>query len=468
MTPPNILLVVLDAARRDAFTPYGAPEGATPTVQLLADTGVAHPHAYATAPWTLPSHTAMFTGRPAATYGLDQAPGGDLLSVKPVIEGIGEQLLATVLGQAGYRCLGFSANLWVSQHSGFQTGFEKFAYAAPERAQHGSLKGGGPITRYAWAREGLESSSDDGAGQLGAALLDSIADADERPAFWFVNLVECHSPYLPPRPWNDLGIKDRIGAALDCERYLSWESICLHAAGKPQIPEQKLPRLRHLYECAIEYMDDWLHRILSALDEHGKLDDTLVIVTADHGESFGEDGQVAHGFTLGQQLIHVPLVVAGPGADQLPITAGAFSLAGLPELIANAAGLGQHPFAPQPTPGIAIARAEAICPPDDPRAQEFAAKWKLDAAAIARLTTTWTAATDGRYKLLVGDDGSEQLTDLEDTSATVAPEVAERLRAALAGRSNVPAPDLPAPPPAEADADTVAALERQMKLLGYM
>jgi arylsulfatase A-like enzyme len=492
---PNVLLVVLDAARRDTLTPYGAPPQATPAIAELAGRGLAHPRAYATASWTLPSHTAIFTGRPAAEFGLDQAPGGDASSVRPTLHELEDRLLAGVLTKAGYRCEGFSANLWASQHSGFDAGFERFEFAPSQRMDRAAeLVAGGRRGLAAWAREGLRSSADDGARQLGVKLRDSIAQTatDERPAFWFVNLVEGHSPYLPPRPWNDLGPVQRVRAALDSARHMSFESICLSAAGVGSTPPASLQRMRHLHGRAVSYMDAWLAEILAALAQSGQLDNTLVIVTSDHGESFGEDGLLAHGFALGEQLIHVPLVLAGPGAAlATPVaagpapapaggdqTSGAFSLAALPHLIATAAGLEQHPFAPPN--GIAVARSQAICPPDDPRAVEFARKWNLNAAALARLTTTWTAATDGALKLLSGDDDTEALYDLRTDPDERAPQPAtgpdaDRLRAAIgeakSGSGQVPATPSQPPPTSEspeADAETVAALERQMKLLGYM
>ena len=76
--------------------------------------------------------------------------------------------------------------------------------------------------------------------------------------------------------------------------------------------------MRHLYaRSRCGYMDDWLAASSSALDARGLLDDTLVIVTSDHGENFGEGGLMAHAFSLDERLMHVPLVAAGPGAEAL-------------------------------------------------------------------------------------------------------------------------------------------------------
>ena len=481
---PNVLLLILDAARRDAFAPYGAPEAATPNIAALARRGHAAPLAYATSSWTLPSHASLFSGLLPGRIGLTQAPGGDPPSARPVLESYAERLLAGVLSSSGYRCEGFSSNLWASATAGFDVGFDSFTYAPSDRVEKtNALLEGGLRARLAWAAHGLRARADDGAAALLTALHKSISTHDGQPAFWFVNLVECHSPYLPPRPWNDLGAADRVRAAIDCQRYLGFEQICLHAAGRGTTPRSSMERMRHLYARSIAYMDDWLGEVLAALDGRGILDNTLVIVTADHGESFGEDGMLAHGFSLGEQLIHVPLVLAGPGARELP---GPFSLARLPGLIAEAAGVGSHPYAADDLPdGAAVAQYSPMTGPSDPRIQAFAAKWDLDAEAVRRLTSGSICATDGARKLVRDDDGGEALYDLEADPGERSPlapsgPAAESLRAALA----FAAPD-PARPAtgaqaqdaaagadgaagAQATPEELAALERQMKLLGYM
>src|SRR5437763_1522730 len=100
----------------------------------------------------------------------------------------------------------------------------------------------------------------------------------------------------PPRPWDDLAAPARIKAALEAQRHLSFQSICLFAAGRWEIPDEAFARMRHLYARAAAYLDRWLADVLEALDRRGILDDTLVIVTSDHGENFGEGGLIAHGF----------------------------------------------------------------------------------------------------------------------------------------------------------------------------
>src|SRR3954465_2708470 len=123
--PPNIVLVVLDAARRDALEPQGAPGGGAPALAQLARRGMAAPAAYATGCWTVPSHASMFTGLMPRAAGLARV--GSPNGAKPVVESHPARLLPEVLRSAGYATCGVSANLWVSEASGYATGFDDFS-----------------------------------------------------------------------------------------------------------------------------------------------------------------------------------------------------------------------------------------------------------------------------------------------------------------------------------------------------
>src|SRR5205823_358984 len=111
--PPNMLLVVFDTARADAFEPYGAGVGASPAVAQLAVRGSALPTAYAPSNWTLPSHVSMLTGLSARESGLAQAPGGNALNCRPYVEAMGKMLMPEVLRRHGYSTRAVSANGWV-------------------------------------------------------------------------------------------------------------------------------------------------------------------------------------------------------------------------------------------------------------------------------------------------------------------------------------------------------------------
>lgn len=477
MSSPNVLLVVFDTARRDTMEPFGAPAGTTPAIADLARRGHAYPHGYANCSWTLPSHASMFTGLLPRRLGLTQAPETGMPGVRAILESQRARMLGTVLGEHGYDTEALVTNLWVSRHAGFDVGFQKLEFVDSGRHQAmEALLGQGAKAKLAWAREGIRSSADDGAREVADRLTTSIRAWNGRPTFWFVNLTECHSPYLPPRPWNDLPAWDRARAALDLQRHLNFVAICLYVCGAHEIEPEAMQRMQHLYRRAVSYMDDWLARVLGALDERGILDDTLVILTSDHGENFGEQGLLAHGFSLDQRLTNVPLVMAGPGA---PDPSQPVSLAEIPRIVTAAAGIADHPYAADELPrGTAVAQYDPMAPLESPKIREFARLHDLSDADLAPLCATFTSASNGRHKLVVRD-GVESLYDLARDPGERAPlrldteadAVAAPLREALAHPALTATVLEPVQAPSEqpdVSQEELEAIERQMRLLGYM
>lgn len=467
---PNVVLIVLDAARADHFEPYGAPQGSTPCVADLARSGRHVPHAYAAASWTVPSHAALFSGLLPRDAGLSKAPAGTPQSCRPRLEALHGRLLASVLQRNGYETRGLTANAWLTGGSGFETGFDGFRVVRPERDPAGAAPGRRGAARAAW--EAWRARVDDGAGSCAAVLREWAAEPREKPFFWFVNLVEAHSPYLPPRPFNPLGPLERVRAAGDARRFSTLEAMWRASLGLLELPGDTLERMRRLYRASIRALDAWLGELLATLDGAGALDDTLLIVTADHGENLGEQGMLGHAFSLDERLLRVPFVAHGPvalGEDRL------LSLASLPCWIAERIGLADHPWERTERGGFALAQFDPPTRPGDPRNEVARERWSADDGALARMTRRLTAATDGAKKLVRGDDGSEWVYDL------VADPLEERplrfgrddpayreLRAVLASAER----ERPSPgaepgetAPSEAEARD---LEERMRLLGYL
>jgi arylsulfatase A-like enzyme len=465
--PPNVLVLVFDTARADAFEPYGAPGGTSPAVGQLAERGAAVEDVFSTACWTLPSHASMFTGMEPRALGLGQAPGGVPQGAKPVLAAQRERLLPEVLRRAGYDTRAASANLWVSEESGFAEGFEQFVSVTSERQTE--MDRSDRRHRMKWALAALRPHVDDGAGEIGDVLARWIADAGRRPFFWFVNLVECHSPYLPPAPYNDLAPLDRLRAAREARLYLNIRSIWRTCLTSFEPPGDAVERMKHLYARSVRLLDDWLARILEALDDRQLLDETLVIVTSDHGENLGEGGLIGHAFSLDDRLIRVPFVVS---RRDFALGGGAKSLMSLPSMLAEYLDLADHPWNEDNVPaGLANAQFDFV-EPDDPRVKTVASTGRLDSAALARMTTPLTCVTDGRLKLLRRGDADE-LYDLRTDPLELSPAVdgitdgdtLEPLKVALEDPRLWVQGDAEA---VTAPADEIAELEGRMKLLGYM
>jgi arylsulfatase A-like enzyme len=471
---PNVILIVLDTARADALEPYGAPSGSTPAIADLARRGVALAQVQASASWTLPSHASMFTGLLPRDTGVLEGSAKTPQGARAAMEAHADRALPVVLRRNGYATAAVSTNLWIDESSGFAQGFDRFR--SVDSGRQGYLHREDLRARVGWDVEGVLARVDDGAAEAGDILRSWLGEAGADPCFWFVNLVECHSPYLPPRPWNDLGPIGRLRAAEDARRHLTLEAIWRACAGDFEVPDEALERMRHLYARSVRLMDDWLARLLDDLDAAGRLEDTLVIVTSDHGENFGENGLMGHSFSLDQRLTHVPLVAAGPGA---PAERGVISLARLPALIADGAGLAETPWANSlPPDGVAVAQFEPPAPPDHPKWLAKFDEWGLDPKPAAeRIGRRLESATDGRLKLQRRGERLE-LYDLVDDPLELAPRdpagadeaALAPLRDALdAASRNGDGPAVaPATPETEISDAEREKLENRMRLLGYM
>jgi arylsulfatase A-like enzyme len=418
----------------------------------------------------------MFTGTLPRSLGLGQAPGGSPLGCRPVMESLRARMLPAVLRAAGYSTLGVSTNVWIAEYSGFATGFDEFHLTANLRSN--ALSDPGLRSRLSWDLQGVRGRVDDGAAEAERILTAHLDAGTPRPFFWFVNLSECHSPYLPPRPYNDLPIWRRLQAAREARRHLTLSAIWRASLGGFDIADGAMARMRHLYEQSVRAMDDWVARLLEALDARRLLDDTIVVVTSDHGENLGEGELIGHAFSLDDRLIHVPLIISDPSV--LP-TNGLVSLADLPRAMAEAAGLERHPWSDDGVRHgeVAIAQLDALVPPTDPRAAEYVEKWGLGEEAFRRLTMSMTCATDGRFKLV--RRGTEELVyDLEEDRLELSPLDADRLddsvpslatlRAAVTEGEDRPAEPLIAAADGreEVPADEAEAIAERMRTLGYL
>lgn len=471
--PPNIVLLVLDALRADAVEPFGASTGSSPALAELAGRGRAVAGVRSTASWTLPSHTAMFTGELARGLGLGQAPGQSPQSAAPVVRAQSDRLLATVLNRSGYETRGVTTNVWAGTASGFDTGFEEFVEL--DTSRHAQL-GGGLRRRLGWDLEAIRARGDDGAAQAEESLRHWTRELGERPFFWFANLVECHSPYLPPRGFAGASALTRLRAADEAFRYLNFDSIVQSWLGVTRVPERAFARMRRLYAASLRYVDAWVGRLMASLERAGVLEETLVIVCSDHGENLGEAGLMTHGLSLDERLLRVPLIVAGPGAEEFE---GTVSLAELPSRIAGAVGLGDHPWSRGLITGLPVAQWDPF-ELSEGRLAELVGEWRLDEPAVRRLTAPLTAAVSGHFKLVRGAEArDEALYDLDADPLELAPLRDEGAMAARAGerleelRAAVNHPAAQATSEVSVEPDVLSAseaeeIERKMRLLGYL
>ena len=330
-TAPNILLIVLDTVRAANLSLFGYPRPTSPTLVDVATEGASFSQAYATSPWTLPSHAGMFTGRYVHEITADWlVPLDDRWPT-----------LAEVLGQAGYRSVGISGNTdYASREVGLGRGFVHFE---DYPLTLGHVLRSTPMTRMVARNKtvrrtlGLEV----GLGRRQAPviterLLRWLGGHDDRPFFAFVNYYDAHRPYWSPEPFRDRFVPD--GEGLDSRPFREAQP------GDDTLPE-KTDWAINAYDGSLAYLDDQLRLLFQTMEERGFLDNTLVIITSDHGEEFGEHGVFDHGNSLYRQALHVPLLLRFTGRIPAETTVEApVSLSALPATIMDLIGLEDHPF----------------------------------------------------------------------------------------------------------------------------
>ncbi len=271
---PNILLISVDTLRADHLGCYGYARDTSPHIDALAADGTVFEQVSSTSSWTLPSHASILTGRYPSHHRL-QDDGLKLPSDIPTLAG--------GLQAAGYHTLAVVSHVYVSSAFGLERGFEAF---------DDSLIEGG--SRNPIAEEVVER------------VLERLTRETDRPYFAFVHFFDPHWPYTPPGDFGERFADPDYDGSIDG----SMKSLNPFLGTKP-MSEADREQMVALYDAEIAYVDHQLGRMLSALRERGLLDNTLVLLTGDHGEEFKEHGGLGHGRTLYGEQLGVPLIASG-------------------------------------------------------------------------------------------------------------------------------------------------------------
>lgn len=300
---PNIVLLVLDTVRAWNLGWHGYGRATTPRLDARWRGGVVFERVLATAPWTLPSHASMFTGVLPADLSAGWATPLDQT----------RRTVAEALAAAGYVTGGFVANYrYAGSATGLARGFSRYvdypvdlAEATRTTSFFRRVLRIGRVQEWLGRNRVIEAKF---AAEINRDFLTWLDQAGERPFFGFVNYVDGHSPYLPPAPFDSIWTKND---PKEVARRFAGGIQRLFGPGP--IPAPLLVEYLDGYDGALSYLDQQIDWLLAELGRRGRLRNTIVIVTADHGEHFGEHGLIQHGNSLYLPLLHVPLVFWGPG-----------------------------------------------------------------------------------------------------------------------------------------------------------
>lgn len=309
---PNVLLLILDTVRAADLSLYGYARPTSPELERFAESGTVFDEAFAPASWTTPSHASIFTGR--WPHQLDVSWRRGLGARWPT--------LTEALRARGYATAAFVANtVYAGWQSGLARGFERFhdypvslwtavevtsfgrnwyprlRAIAGRHFRHLPLLWRLPLPPLPRTRESAE--------EIGRTFLSWLDHRTDRaPFFAFLNFMDAHMPYVPPDSFRS--------------RFVSPPPRPLSPEAWSEAPTQRLTpadaRPRHeVYDGCIAYLDSQLGRLLRELGRRGLLENTLVVITADHGDEFAEHGLVNHGYSIYRPSLHVPLVLSFPG-----------------------------------------------------------------------------------------------------------------------------------------------------------
>lgn len=337
---PDVIFVVLDTLRRDRLSAYGHGRDTSPRFDAFAQGGTLFERAIAPAQWTIPAHGSLFTGLYPSTHQLTQAYQ-QLAPAYPT--------LAEILQASGYHTVGFCNNpLLGVLENGLQRGFDHFfnyAGAAPDRPvdlQRSAARRAitsrfrrfarrisnrfahndalfrlslHPWIVPAWSRmvnfKGNTARSVD---DLIAYYEQHHAGGAQQPLFAFANLMGAHLPYHPSQQMLRHVAPD-LAQDQHAFRYMSRHNASAVEWISPTeepLADWQQRTLEGFYEAEIAAQDAELGRLLDALRRSGRLENTLVVLVADHGEGHGDHGYMGHSFVVYQELVHVPLLLHYP------------------------------------------------------------------------------------------------------------------------------------------------------------
>lgn len=362
--PKNVVVILIDTLRADKLRPVNPKTRVrTPGLDRFASTATTFLRGHTSENWTKPSVASLFSG---LTPWEHTATKGESVLPRSV------PFLAEILKREGFETASFIANGYVSDRFGFGRGWDFYRN---------------------YIRENRRSKSEFIARDV-LAWLDSRKS--DKPFFLYIHTIDPHVPYRPPEEflglYGDTNYKGQVNFRTNA---LFLEHVKM---GKIRLNARDRAHLEALYDGEISYHDVNFATILDALKKRGYEDDTLVIVTADHGEEFWDHGSVGHGHNVYQELLHIPYFIRHPGIKR-PGTSldEAVSLTDLAPTILDALGKS----IPEEMSGrslIPLLRGEHLS------AQRF---------AVAGFMDNWRTITLGDYKLIARPRNRQTLFNLK-------------------------------------------------------
>jgi len=271
----NVVLISIDTLRADHLSTYGYSKKTSPYLDEFSKNSVVYKNFYSTSSWTLPAHASMFAS---------DTPSN--LKTASLFDKLPESALtiSEVLGKNGYYTYGFDSNTYVSPSWNFSQGFNGYTV---ERSNPNVVDAN---LIFPHAEKWLQQNKD-------------------KKFFLFLHAFEVHDPYCPPEPYASK-FKGNYTGKVNC---VNLSMILENISKKKVLSTEELNRFVSLYDGEISYTDYYLGMFLKKLKDLDIDKKTIVIITSDHGEEFGDHGTWGeHIHTLYNELIHIPLIIKSP------------------------------------------------------------------------------------------------------------------------------------------------------------
>lgn len=308
-SPPNILLISLDALRADHLGCYGYDRPTSPFLDQLASRGTRYSQASVNTHGTPPSHTTMLSSLYQESHRVGfgaTTPQGRNDTIPAEVE-----LVQEILQTHDWHTIGVTGGGYMSASFGFSRGFDSFS----DKAR--------------------------GVAQGTAMLLKQIKPALKvgRPIFAMYHTYEVHSPYEPPPQYHTI-----FGEYQSDVSPTSKSLVPLQLKAGTVLKEEDFDFLESRYDGEIRYTDNVLKAFFAKLESNGFLDNALVIITSDHGEEFGDHGGLLHRASLYEELLHIPLILVGPMVPEAVVDPQLVSLVDITPTILDIANLPMTPI----------------------------------------------------------------------------------------------------------------------------
>jgi arylsulfatase A-like enzyme len=288
--PPNVLLITIDTLRADHLGSYGYDFDTSPNLDRLARNSVRFADAVSASSWTLPGHASILTGLFPSQHGVER----DINALPASADTLAERLK-----RAGYETFAATSHVYLTGRWGFHQGFDEY----DQRAAVGSPQKPVATKIVNSALQWLEQRG-------------FIDGEPAKPFFAWLHIFDPHWDYAAPPPFSTQFDPDYTGTMRG--DYASLRPFIKAVVGydqPPPMPERDLRHVNALYDGEIAYVDDELGRLFDALRRHDLFEDTLIVVTSDHGEEMMEHGSLeGHQWTLYEEVIRVPLIMHPPAS----------------------------------------------------------------------------------------------------------------------------------------------------------